>query len=116
MSLRKACPRASLHFAIRASATPMTRNWSRPATPAKSLKQQKSLDLMMRMVNHAPVRALHTRCHSTGMSIMRQLCAFTALLFLSATPLSAQEHKPPNIVILYADDIGYGDLSCYGHP
>ncbi|MEM0993791.1 MAG: sulfatase [Bacteroidota bacterium] len=39
----------------------------------------------------------------------------SALLLLTACVLlQAQQSKLPNIIIVYADDLGYGDLSCFG--
>lgn len=41
----------------------------------------------------------------------------TSLLFLFAivTPTCAAD-TPPNILFIYADDWGWGDLACHGHP
>lgn len=39
--------------------------------------------------------------------------AFFLLVFM-ITDLHAQENKRPNILLILADDLGYGDLSCLG--
>ncbi|MDP1560982.1 MAG: sulfatase-like hydrolase/transferase [Pirellulaceae bacterium] len=29
---------------------------------------------------------------------------------------AATETQPPNVVVIFCDDLGYGDLGCFGHP
>ena len=36
------------------------------------------------------------------------------LIFLTSLNFYASAQKKPNVIIIYADDLGYGDLSCYG--
>lgn len=42
--------------------------------------------------------------------------AVAAAAFAATPQLSRAQKRPPNVVFILADDLGYGDLSCYGRP
>ncbi|MEM1449775.1 MAG: sulfatase [Planctomycetota bacterium] len=44
------------------------------------------------------------------------LLVLAIFLALSAPADAAQDRRPPNVLLVFTDDQGYGDLSCHGHP
>ena len=42
------------------------------------------------------------------------LLGISTTLILPVTSMFAQQTKRANVIFILADDIGYGDLSCYG--
>jgi arylsulfatase A-like enzyme len=52
----------------------------------------------------------------TPFSPFRLFRLFALILALTIVLEPAFAASPPNLIIVFADDLGYGDLSCYGSP
>lgn len=57
------------------------------------------------------------RGHGAFPRIAVKTALFAVLpLFLSLSPVVSAAEQRPNIIFILADDFGWGDLGCYGHP
>lgn len=50
------------------------------------------------------------------MKILARFIVVSLILVSHASRGLAAEETPPNILFVFADDWGWGDLSCHGHP
>lgn len=57
-------------------------------------------------------RATHFVCRD----FCRLAIAATMCLISGVSLSAAEPNKHPNIILILADDLGYGDLACFGHP
>lgn len=51
-----------------------------------------------------------------GAALRHGLITAFLLAILASGCSASEDERPPNIIVIFADDLGYGDLGVYGHP
>ncbi len=60
--------------------------------------------------------AAFTLCGMTSALAMAQPTTSTSPAPAQVTPAGNDAAKRPNMIVIFCDDLGYGDLACYGNP